>query len=88
MRLHKGDTVEIDDNDGLRRVKIVHQIEISSNRVRLAPSQEGGKLQERHAAVEDLFRWDLAGLSRLKERNCLAVKVGSSGQIKTRARNI
>ncbi|MGP0058487.1 MAG: type II CRISPR RNA-guided endonuclease Cas9 [Beijerinckiaceae bacterium] len=80
MRLHKGDMVEIDDGDGMRRVKVVHQIEISSNRVRLAPHLEGGKLQDRHSDNDDPFRWDLATLSKMKDRNCVAVKITTSGR--------
>jgi CRISPR-associated endonuclease Csn1 len=88
MRLHKGDMVEIDDADGIRRVKVVQRIEISANRIRLAPHQEGGKLQDRHADKEDPFQWDFATISKLKERECLAIRVVSSGFLSYRSRNI
>jgi CRISPR-associated endonuclease Csn1 len=89
MRLHKGDTVEIDDDDGKRRTKTVHQIEISANRIRLAPVHEGGKLQDRHDDKKyDLFRWDLATISKLKERNCIAVRVDEIGQVRALRRNV
>lgn len=49
MRLHKGDMVELyDERLGKRVVKVVVQIEISANRVRLAEHNEGGTLQKRH----------------------------------------
>ncbi len=89
MRLHKGDTVQIDDDDGMRRTKTVHQIEISANRIRLAPVHEGGKLQDRHDDKKyDLFRWDLATISKLKERNCVAVRVDEIGQVRALRRNV
>ncbi len=88
MRLHKGDTVEIDDNDGTRRTKTVHRIEISANRIRLAPVHEGGKLQDRHMDKNDLFEWDFATISKLKERNCVAVRVDESGRLKALRRNL
>ena len=88
MRLHKGDLVEVDDKDGVRRIKVVHQIEISSNRIRLAPHNEGGKLQERHADPEDLFRWDLATIPLLRGRRCRAVKVHPTGRIQPTKTNV
>jgi CRISPR-associated endonuclease Csn1 len=88
MRLHKGDTVQIDDSDGIRRTKTVHRIEISANRIRLAPVHEGGKLQDRHADKDDLFEWDFATISKLKERNCVAVRIDETGQVKVVRRNL
>ena len=87
MRLHKGDMVEIDDGTE-RCVKVVHQIEISAGRLRLAPHNEGGKLQDRHEDPEDPFRWDLASISRLKARGCVAVWVGPAGKIDRRRSNV
>ncbi len=88
MRLHKGDTVEIDDSDGMRRTKTVHRIEISANRIRLAAVHEGGKLQDRHADKDDPFEWDFATISKLKERNCLAVRVDEIGQARALRTNL
>lgn len=88
MRLHKGDTVEIDDSDGMRRTKTVHRIEISANRIRLATVHEGGKLQDRHADKDDPFDWDFATISKLKERNCVAVRVDEIGQVRALRTNL
>jgi CRISPR-associated endonuclease Csn1 len=88
MRLHKGDTVEIDDNDGIRRTKTVHRIEISANRIRLAPVHEGGRLQDRHADKDDPFEWDFAAISKLKERNCIAVRINEIGQARNLRTNL
>lgn len=86
MRLHKGDMVEIDDGPE-RCVKVVHRIEISNGRLRLAPHNEGGKLQDRHEATDDSFHWDFAAVSHLKKRNCVAVKIDPTGRIMRRRSN-
>ena len=78
MRLHKGDMVEIDDGPE-RCVKVVHQIEISAGRLRLAPHYDAGKLQDRHEDPDDPFRWDLASISKLKARGCVALRVNPMG---------
>lgn len=88
MRLHKGDAVEVDDSDGIRRVKIVVRIEPSSGRVRLVPHNEGGDFSKRHANPDDPFRWDLAGIAGLKGRNCKAVRIDETGQTKAKRSNI
>jgi CRISPR-associated endonuclease Csn1 len=80
--------VEIADGDGIRRTKTVHRIEISANRIRLAPVQEGGKLQDRHTDKSDLFEWDFATISKLRERNCVAVRVDETGQVRALPTNV
>jgi CRISPR-associated endonuclease Csn1 len=69
MRLHKGDLVEIEDS-GERRIKRVVRINPSGGRLYLAAHDEGGELAKRHDDADDPFRWDLASISRLKERGC------------------
>lgn len=88
MRLHKGDAVEIDDSDGTRCVKVVVRIEPSSGRVRLVPHNEGGDFAKRHTNLDDPFRWDLAGIAGLKGRNCKAVRIDETGQIKAIRSNV
>jgi CRISPR-associated endonuclease Csn1 len=89
MRLHKGDLVEVDDKDGQRRVKQVIRINPSANRLYLVSNNEAGDYQTRHELDDtiDPFRWDLAGISGLKERNCIAVNVSPAGQVKPRKSN-
>lgn len=82
MRLSKGDMIEIDDTDGVRRIKTVHRIEISANRIRLAAHNEGGKLNDRHKDQNDPFRWDLANIHRLKARAARKVKVDPIGEVR------
>jgi CRISPR-associated endonuclease Csn1 len=87
MRLHKGDSVEVDDGDGVRRVKIIVRIEPSAGRIRLAAHNEGGDFQQRHVDPHDSFRWDLATISKLAERRCIAVRVDEVGTILVRRSN-
>ena len=47
MRLHKGDMIEVDDADGVRRIKTVHRLEIQPRRIRLVPHYEGGEVAKR-----------------------------------------
>lgn len=88
MRLHKGDMIELDDPDGKRRIKVVHRLQPSQNRIYLAPHNEGGDLQKRHDDKEDLFRWDLANISRLRERRARKVKVDEIGRVKLAKSNV
>ena len=69
MRVHKGDMIEVDDTDGLRRIKTVHRLSPSNNILYLAAHNEGGELQKRHDDKDDLFRWDFANIGGLKKRN-------------------
>ena len=87
MRLHKGDAVEVDDGDGVRRVKIVVQIEPSAGRIRLAAHNEGGAFQKRNDDPDDTFRWDLATISKLRDRGCVAVRVDESGAARLKRSN-
>jgi CRISPR-associated endonuclease Csn1 len=48
MRLHKGDTIEVEDADGVRRIKTVHRLSPSNGVLYLAPHNEGGALAKRH----------------------------------------
>jgi CRISPR-associated endonuclease Csn1 len=84
MRLHKGDLVELEDSDGVRRVKRVVRIETSAGRVRLATHMEAGKLAERHeeSDEDDGFRWDFATFSKMKDRDAVKLTIDPSGRRK------
>lgn len=88
MRLHKGDTIEVDDPDGQRRIKTVHRIEISANRIRLASHNEGGKLADRHDEKDDPFRWDFANIPGLKGRNARKVNIDALGAVRDCRSNV
>lgn len=88
MRLHKGDMIEVDDNDGERRIKTVHRLSPSNGVLYLAPHNEGGELGKRHDDKDDLFRWDFAGIAGLKKRNAKQIQVNFVGTSKPARTNI
>jgi CRISPR-associated endonuclease Csn1 len=86
MRLHKGDLVELEDS-GVRRVKQVVRIDAAAGRLRLVGNCEAGDYQLRHTDKDDPFRWDLAAISGLKARGCVAVRVDEIGRSMRRRTN-
>jgi CRISPR-associated endonuclease Csn1 len=80
MRVHKGDAVQVDDPDGVRRIKTVHRLSPSNSVLYLAPHNEGGALGKRHDDKEDPFRWDFANIGGLKARNAEKVKIDAVGR--------
>ncbi|MEI9904176.1 MAG: hypothetical protein WDN06_09450 [Asticcacaulis sp.] len=83
MRLHKGDLIEVSDDDGVKRIKRVVRLGALPPGVsRLAEHNEGGELAKRHDDEDDVFRWDFATISKLKGRECRYVRVDEIGRIK------
>jgi len=82
MRLHKNDTIQLFDEDGVNRIKRVVRIAPSANRLMLAEHMQAGKLQERHDDKEDAFRWDLATIGKLKARRARQVRVDETGRVR------
>lgn len=83
MRLHKGDTLQLFDDDGVNRVKMVVSLRASLNTVQLAEHLEAGVLQKRHDDADDPFRWDFANISKLKARRARRVRVDETGRVRT-----
>lgn len=88
MRLHKGDMVELEDKDGVRKIKRVVRLAPSNNRIYLADHKEGNPSDSRSADPDDAFEWDLAGIGKLKERQCAAVIVDEIGRVRPRRSNV
>ena len=88
MRIHKADMIELDDFDGIRRIKTVHRLAPSNGKLWLAPHNEGGELQKRHDDSNDLFRWDFANIRGLKKRSARKVMVDAIGRIQHQKSNI
>jgi CRISPR-associated endonuclease Csn1 len=90
MRLHKGDLIELDDDDGRRVVKRIVQISPVNGRVLLAGHNEAGALRDRNNApdTEDAFSWDSSVWSSLKARNAIAVRIDELGRVAKRKSNI
>ncbi len=83
MRVHKGDTLQLFDDDRVNRVKKVVVINPSANRFFLVNHTEAGNLAKRHKDDDDPFRWDLATISRLKARRARRVRIDATGRIRT-----
>jgi CRISPR-associated endonuclease Csn1 len=88
MRVLKGDMVEVDCDDGQRRIMTVHRLSPSNNILYLAPHTEGGALQKRHDDKDDPFRWDFANIGGLKKRNARKVKVDEIGRTRSCPTNV
>lgn len=83
MRIHKGDTLQLFDDDETNRVKRVYRIGVAANLLYLADVNEGGELQKRHDDPEDLFRWDFANIGKLKARRARRIRFTPAGRMKT-----
>ena len=81
MRLHKNDLICVEDNPGERRIMRVVRLEPSNGRIRLAEHIEAGEISKRHDDGEDLFRWDLATVSKLKARKARLLHVDPIGRV-------
>jgi CRISPR-associated endonuclease Csn1 len=83
MRLHPGDCVEADFDNGLGRcVYRVHRLEPSVKRVRLATHHEGGSIQARHEDKSDHLEWVFGTYARLRTARACKVYVDILGRIK------
>ena len=74
MRVHKGDMLELDDTDGVRRIKKIVRLSPSNNILYLVNHNEGGDFAKRHSDKNDSFQWDFANISKLASRNCVFYK--------------
>lgn len=88
MRLHKGDMVEVEDADSIRRIKTVVRLSPSNNIVYLVPHNEAGDFQKRHDDKDDFFRWDFANIGKLRERGAIAVHIDEIGRVKRKRSNV
>ncbi len=80
MRVRKGDLIRL-DHDGARQVMVVHRLDASAKRFRLAQHNEAGYLDKRHKETEDPFRWLMASYGTLKKRSAVRVRVDELGRI-------
>jgi CRISPR-associated endonuclease Csn1 len=80
MRVFKGDLIAL-DTKGQRVVMVVHRLDASINRFKLAAHNETGNLDDRHADETDPFRWLMASYSTLKTMNAERVRVDEIGRL-------
>jgi len=80
MRVYKDDLLRI-DHDGQSKIVRVVRLEPSANRIRLAPHNETGVLQDRHENPNDPYRWIFGQYDRLKEWKAERVRVDELGRV-------
>lgn len=84
MRLHKGDMVKIDGDDGARKVMRVQQVKVMAKQIVLVPHNEAGEYQKRHNDPNDSFRWEFFGFGNFIKRRLRPVIVSPTGKVKRR----
>ena len=82
MRVHKGDTLQLFDTDGVNRIKKIVILHVKGNCLWLCEHQEAGKLATRHADHNDHFRWDFANIAKLKARRARRVRIDPTGRVR------
>lgn len=82
MRIHKGDLIRL-DHEGQSKVMVVHRLDAAAGRFKLAPHNETGNLDRRHATDNEIdpFRWLMASYSTLKKMNAVQVRVDELGRV-------
>lgn len=82
MRIHKGDLIRL-DYDGRTKVMVVHRLDASAGRFKLADHNETGNLDKRHATDNDIdpFRWLMASYNTLKKMSATPVRVDELGRV-------
>jgi CRISPR-associated endonuclease Csn1 len=62
---------------------VVHRLDAAANRFKLAPHNETGNLDKRHAEDNEIdpFRWLMASYNTLKAMNAERVRVDELGRI-------
>lgn len=82
MRVFKGDLISL-DLGGRRVVMTVYRLDAAANRFKLAPHNETGNLDKRHAEDNEIdpFRWLMASYNTLKAMNAERVRVDELGKV-------
>lgn len=80
MRVHKGDLVRL-DYEGQPKIMVVHRLDAAAGRFKLAAHNETGKLDDRHEADIDPFRWLMASYETLRKMNAVPVRVDELGRV-------
>jgi CRISPR-associated endonuclease Csn1 len=80
MRVHNGDLIEGDFGDG-RGIFRVYRLEPSAKRVRLAPHNAAGSINDRHNDPDDPLRWTFGTYARLKDAGARRVRVDPIGRV-------
>jgi CRISPR-associated endonuclease Csn1 len=81
MRVHKGDLIRL-ENNGKTEIMVVHRLDAAARRFKLAPHNETGNLDRRHATNNEIdpFRWLMASYGTLKSMGAVPVRVDELGR--------
>lgn len=80
MRVHNGDLIEADFGEGTTIAR-VYRLEPSAKRLRLAPHEAAGSINDRHGDSEDPLRWIFGSYSRLQQGSARRVRVDPIGRV-------
>jgi CRISPR-associated endonuclease Csn1 len=82
MRVHKGDLICL-NHEGQSKIMVVHRLDAAAGRFKLAPHNETGNLDRRHATDNEIdpFRWLMASYGTLKRMNATPVRVDELGRV-------
>lgn len=82
MRVHKGDLIRL-GHEGQSKIMVVHRLDAAAGRFKLAPHNETGNLDRRHANDNEIdpFRWLMASYNTLKKMNAERVRVDELGRV-------
>jgi CRISPR-associated endonuclease Csn1 len=82
MRIHKGDLLRL-EYKGKSEIMVVHRLDAAAGRFKLAPHNETGNLDRRHATDEEVdpFRWLMASYGTLKKLGAVPVRVDELGHV-------
>lgn len=82
MRICKGDLIRL-DHDGETKIMVVHRLDASAGRFKLAGHNETGNLDKRHATNNEVdpFRWLMASYNTLRKANAVKVRVDELGRV-------
>jgi CRISPR-associated endonuclease Csn1 len=82
MRIHKGDLLRL-EHKGKSEIMVVHRLDAAAGRFKLAPHNETGNLDRRHAidTEVDPFRWLMASYGTLKQKGAIPVRVDELGRV-------
>jgi CRISPR-associated endonuclease Csn1 len=82
MRVHKGDLIRL-NHDGQSKIMVIHRLEASTQRFKLAAHKETGNLGRRHATNNDIdcFRWLMPCYNTLKLLGAERVRVDELGRV-------
>lgn len=81
MRVHNGDLIQADFGDG-PQIYRVYRLEALNNRVRLAPHNAAGSIDDRHKDPDDPLRWVFGSYSRLQAAGARRVRVDILGRVR------